>query len=444
MIGGITSVKRLFKDNYLRLVNFSFYLLATIVNTVLMLIINPFIAKNLSHSDYAIIGYHGAFQIILLPLVNFSLTSYYLRNYFLTPKDKLLELRDTINKMILYFGGFSLIICTIGFYIYFKVKNVQIPFFPFFLFSIITVYINNFITMKQIDFRLNKQAKKYFILTILLRITIIISTVFLVIVIPLGALGRMLATLVGTVVFGLFCYKTMNSGMKVNRTIIKSAFSFCWPLALASILWYFLSGVDILLLEKLNDIRNMALYNIAIGLTSKIAIFYAALAQTFEPDIYRAIASKKYIRMILIALSIILLNIIPNALLFIFAKPVVNILTYGRYIEASKFIRILIFKNISMSLYYTVILIIVGLGYTKSELLNRIIGAVLCYVMFDKMIKNYGYIGAAWGQTFSFLILTTIGILFILVQRKKMFEISEKNLYNKGKKDGFSITNSKR
>lgn len=413
-------IKKIIKKNIFRVKNFSFYLLSTIVNTLLMLIINPFLAKNLSHEDYAIIGYHQSFQILLLPLLNFALTSYYLRHYFLTPINKRDVLRDTINKMILIWGSVAMLICYVSFYLFFKFKNVEIPFFPYFIFTIITVYANNFISMQQIEYRLTKKAKNFFYLTIGFRLLTIFSSVVLVVVFPLGAFGRMLAIVVCTVLYSLYCLKKMNSGNNIDITIVKDAFKFCWPLALSALMWYFLGGVDRVFLEDLKDVNSMALYNIASGIVAKLAIFYTAIAQTMEPDIYKAIAIKKYKRMILISFVLIILNIIPNIIFIFFAKPVLSILTSGRYTEAASFAKILVFKNITMSLYYTVIMIIVGLGFTKSELINRFFGAILSLFMFKYLITDYGYYGAAWGQSLSFLGMTVIGVVFLIFNKKRM------------------------
>ena len=400
--------------------NFSFYLFATLLNTILMLAINPFLAKNLSHSDYAIIGFHNSFQILLIPLLSFSLTNYYIRTYYLTPELERDSLRDTIMQMTLIWGSGSIILCYTFFYFFFRFKNVDIPFFPYFIFTITTVFANNFVNMLQIDNRLNRRAKQFFKVAIGLRIAVISFSIVLVIFLKLGALGRMSAMAFCTIIYGVFTFRKMYKGNKIDWNIAKKAMKFCWPLALSAFLWYFLGGVDRIFLEELKDVNSMGLYNIAVGLAGKFGIFYMALAQTVEPDVYKSIAIKKYKRLVFISLGLIALNAIPNILFIIFAKPIINIFTYGRYVDATPFAQILTLKNISMSLYYTVIMIIVGLGFTKSELMNRLFGAILCYFMFKFMIEKFGFYGAAWGQSIAFIIMTIIGIVFILFNKKKM------------------------
>ena len=211
----------------------------------------------------------------------------------------------------------------------------------------------------------------------------------------------------------------MNTGTSIDLNIVKHAIKFCWPLALSALLWYFLSGVDKIFLEELDDVNSLALFNIAASLAGKLAIFYTALSQTMEPDMYKAIAVKRYRRLAYIVLGLIILNAIPNVIFIIIAKPILHLFTGGRYTEAYTFARILILTNITRSFYYATISVIVGLGFTKSELLNRLCGAIISLFMYKYLINNFGYNGAAWGQSFSYILMTIIGVIFIYFRKKR-------------------------
>jgi len=189
-------------------------------------------------------------------------------------------------------------------------------------------------------------------------------------------------------------------------------------------LWYFLSGVDRVFLEKLNDTKSFALYNIGIGLSSYLAIIFTAVAQTFEPDIYKTIAENKIKKLTKIILGINAINALPVIIFMVLATPITHVLTGGRYTNAAEFARILSLKNISTGFYYSVITVIVGFGFTKAELGLRVLGAIISIIMFKFLISTYGFYGAAWGQVFSFLLMAAFGILFILyIYKAKMIKI---------------------
>ena len=64
------------------------YLFASLFTAAIGVFLNPFMAKNLSPYDYSIMGYFSSFSNIILPVLNFSMISYYLRNYFIIPEDR--------------------------------------------------------------------------------------------------------------------------------------------------------------------------------------------------------------------------------------------------------------------------------------------------------------------------------------------------------------------
>ena len=107
-----------------------------------------------------------------------------------------------------------------------------------------------------------------------------------------------------------------------------------------------------------------------------------------------------------LAVTIILLFIL-------FAHPIVRILTFGRYMDSVSFAQILALKNIALGFCFLVSDIIIGFGYPKVELINRAIGAGLSVILFKILIAKFGFYGAAWGQSISFLLMTGISGLFI-------------------------------
>lgn len=396
----------------------SLYLFATIFAAAVKIAINPLMAKNLSHEDYAIIGYFGSFSLLFLPILNFSIITYYTRNYYLLPEEKRERVANTIIISLLGIGVVTSFIVLMGLYTYFKISNVQFPFWPFSFYTIYQMVFNNFLTLLQVKYRLNREAKKYAIITVLSTLIWLVVAILLVVVFKFGANGSMGSNLVVAILIGVYSVKRMLTKVEFDFSIFKDALKFSWPLALSSLLWYFLSGVDRLMLEKLDDNTTFALYNIGVGLSGFLGMFYMAIAQTFEPDIYKAIAERKMSKLLKIILGIIIINAIPVIVFIVFSRPLTDLLTAGRYTDAASFACVISLKNITTSFYYSVIAIIVGFGFTKAELGLRAVGAVLCILMFAVLINTFGFYGAAWGQVISFLMMSILGLLFILYKLK--------------------------
>ncbi|MBN1187157.1 MAG: polysaccharide biosynthesis C-terminal domain-containing protein, partial [Bacteroidales bacterium] len=95
-------------------------------------------------------------------------------------------------------------------------------------------------------------------------------------------------------------------------------------------------------------------------------------------------------------------------------EPVIRILTYGRYMAATGFAQVLALKNIPMAICFLISNVIIGFGYPKVELVNRIAGAVLSIIAYRILIMKNGFYGAAVGNSVSYIIMTIISSLFIL------------------------------
>lgn len=397
----------------------SIYLFASLFAAGIKILINPLMAKNLTHEDYAIIGYFSSFSILFLPILTFMVFAYYQRNFYLVSDEKRQRIANTIIISLAGIGFIFSFIILIGLYIFFKCTHVHIPFWPFAFFLVYQIVFNTFLTFLQVNYRLKREAKKYAKITVISSLIWLVIAVLLVVVFKFGATGSMGANLLVAIFIGLYAVKKTLTKLEFDFNIFKDFIKFCWPLTISALLWYFLSGIDIAMLEKLNDTNTFALYSIGLSLSVWLGMFYTAIAQTFEPDVFKAIAEKNLSRMTKIVSAIIGINAIPVLLFIIFATPLTNLLTAGRYTDAASFARIISLKNISMSLYYNILTIIVGFGFTKADLGLRSVGAVFSIIMFTVLIKYFTFYGAAWGQVISFLFMSVIGLFFILYKFRR-------------------------
>lgn len=390
----------------------------------LKILINPIMAKNLSHNDYAIIGYFGSFSAITLPLLTFMVFAYYQRNYYLVSDEKRQRIANTIIIFLAGMGTIPAFTILLGLYAYFEYSNVYFPFVPFAFFLVFQIVFNSFLTFLQVNYRLKREANKYAQITIISSLLWLAVSVLLVVVFKLGARGSMGATFIVAIFLGLYSIKKTLTKLEFDFNIFKDLVKFCWPLTLSSLLWYFLSGVDGAILEKLNDSNTFALYSIGLSLSGALGMFYTAISQTFEPDIFKAISERRLIRLTKIILVIICINAIPVILFILFVTPLTNLLTAGRYTNAAPYALIISLKNISMSFYYCLLTVIVGFGFTKADLGLRAVGAIFSYLMFTFLIKHFAFYGAAWGQVISFLFMSVIGLVFIIykLNKKKLYE----------------------
>ena len=398
--------------------NVSLYFSASLLKVVISLLMNPFVALNMTHTDYAITGYFGSFSSLLFPLMSFSFFQYYSKNYFRFSEDKRERMCTTISSALLLLGVLELILVFICFYVYFKVYNVSFSFFPYAFLSFSTIFFNNFFQFKLVDLKLKRDAKAFFKYNLYNTIVYSILVLVLVILLKLGALGSLTSSLLTGIIVGLYCFFKLVKKIEIDKAILKDALLFCWPLIMAGSMNYFFSGIDRAMLEQINDNYNLGLYNVAFGITGYLAIFHTAISQTFQPDIFQAVAANNKKKIIKIVGGLNLLNAIPIIAFIALAPIVIKTLTFDRYTEASQFARILALKNITSCVYFSISSIIVAYGYSKVTLLNKIIGTIICIVMFKVLISKYGFYGAAWGQVLSFFFMSVISSMFLIYKFK--------------------------
>mgnify|MGYP001095054774 FL=1 len=410
----------LFKNNFPRIKNFSLYLSASIVSGVINVIFNPFLAANLSSLDYSIIGYYTSFGSLFTPILNFSLISFYVRKYFKIPEEKRQLTLDTIITTLIIWGVISSILILVLFFAYCNIAKVELPFFPFAVLVVFRLFFNNFLLLYQVECRMRREAKRYFKITILASLITILLSVILVILFKFGAVGRLSAMLISSIFIGIFAIKKIHSKFKIEKSILKEAISFGWPVSCSYMIQYFLFGVDLALLEPLNDITNMGLYAIALSIVGYLSVFYIALSQTFEPDTYKAVAQFNYKKIfkIIFLISSILASII--LVFVIFAKPVISILTYNRYTEAYHFAQILSVGVLTSYLMVAIEDIINAFGFTKVGLLNKIISSAIAVTAYFYLIKTHGFYGAAWGHVLAPFIVFIISATSLFLLRNKI------------------------
>ena len=388
--------------------------MAAIVTSSISVLMNPFLAANLSPKDYAIIGYFTSFSSLILFIISFSFLTYYSKNYFKIKEDERQIVLNTLITSQVFLGFAALFFAFVGLYFYMHIGKVNFPFSPFAILCFIPVFFNSFYNFLLVEKRMKRQALSYFKITILNTILIALFAILFVVILKKGAIGRFWSLLLPAVVMGIFSIFKLITKFHYNWKILRDAIVFGWPISLSAILYYFLSDIDRAMLEKLHDTNTFGYYNVAIQITSYLYIFYAAISQTFQPDIYQAIAENKRMKLLKIVIGIIVINAVPVLLFILFAHPVINILTYGKYIESTDFAKILAIQTIPMSLSFLIGTVIVGFGYPKVELVNRVIGASMSILLYRFLIGKYGFYGAAWGHSIVLAMMASISAIFII------------------------------
>jgi len=400
-----------------KLKSFSLYFFASIVTAVVGLSINPLMSIGLSHVDYAIIGYYSAFGSLLTPIVSFSLQSYYARNYYLLGSE---ARKSLFNNIVSVFSTMSIALFALfilGYGIYHKIFVTSIPFLPYAILSFSAMFISSYYNLYLLDLRMANKSKSYAAITIANSLATAILSILFVYIIHFGAMGRLVAILFTSVVFALYGVIISNTRFQWDWNIIKPALKFCMPITVSGILTFFFVGIDRPLLSELKDNYTMGLYNVGLQISAYLAIFGTVLLQTFDPDLYKYTSLHLHKKVFILVLGILLACSIPNLCFILFSKQIIGLLTAGRYIDASSFANILCVKNITTTFAYIMSGVLIGYGYPKYEMINRIIGSIVAFILYYILI----FWGAAWGQSLSWLAMGIISCCALMYLKRYVY-----------------------
>lgn len=405
-----------------QIINLSIYMLAAMIPMILSLLANPFIAKNLSPTDYAIVGYYTAFNTLFGPFVNFYLLHYYTKRFYELNADERLKLKSTIFKSLIYFSfilAFFVFILLYTYTVLFN-KETQIPFMPYALLTVIYLPLTGIYTLNLTEYRMLRESKKFFNLSVVNGVLGVALAILFVVVFKWGADGRLWAMFLSA--FIIFTY-VLNKNkelfkIKFDYNIFKTACKFCFPLVLAAMLTFFSSGYDKVVLERTGDVTALGIYSVGTVIASYLHIFSTSINDTFQPDIFKSIAEKnmrKCFNYIFIKLSIMSLIVICFIVL---APYIINILTFGRYVNSTKFASILAISSVTSMLYYSMSQVTVAMGYTSITLWNKVVCSILIIGSFSFLIPVYGAMGAAWGVVLSYIYFFVGNVVMVIIQHK--------------------------
>lgn len=394
------------------------YFAASFVPMVLNMAINPLIAMNMSPTDYAIVGYYTGFNTLILPIILFYLLHFYNKCFFELDESRRLVLKATIFKALIFMSALLSIVCLCGIIVYSTVFNdtSTLPLFPYVILSVCALPFTGIFSLAQADYRMNRQAKSFFNITMSNGILQILFILALVVGLKWGATGKLLATLLTNIVFFIavsIIYKDLFK-IRFDWILFKKALKFCWPLTIAALLGFFFNGYDKIYLERLGDNSELGYYTVGVSIAGYISVFQTAISSTFQPDVYKSVVKRNKTKLIKVV-SMMILSTALIVVAFIICVPlVIRILTAGRYMESVDYAQIVAISTLTSMIYYTASQIVIALGYTKLTMLNKIISSIFAILLFSVLIQKFEFVGAAWGLV-GVNIITTIGIVSLYI-----------------------------
>ncbi len=219
-----------------------------------------------------------------------------------------------------------------------------------------------------------------------------------------GAIGGSTIGFIAAIPFSLVLFKRLDLGLGARDfNVVKTVIYFSVPTSITALSSFILAYADILLIGFFMAPQDVGIYSAASPASRLIFAFTMALYAVLIPTVSEAsakqgkVAVKKYFKMSLIGLSVVVLPAAIFALAF--SEQVVTVLFTEAYSLAIPSFEILVVGAAFLSLFMTNSGIFQGLGKPGAPMKILLVFALLDILLNALLIPNYGIEGAAFATT---------------------------------------------
>lgn len=381
---------------------------------------SPIFAKNLSHTDFAAMGYFNNLSTFLMPILALSFYSFYMTGYQSRTKEENNTILQTLVSFLLVIDVFIVTIAFIGLKYYLEISGSEFNAYPLGIIVFLTAMFNMGFGFWGIKLRFEGKSFKYFILRTSMMLFSVGLGLLLVVRFQMGATGRLIPNMIFLI--GLFAvfFLLIVKRFKIDLDILKQAWLFCYPLLISALLVFPINYLDKILLERIHNSIEFGLYNIAGAIAGYFGMAASAVLQTFQPDIFKYVDKRNKRSLIQIFIVIVTVFIIGGGIFYSFSDYAVDYLTAGRYTDATKYISLFIIIVCLQPITFFLGNIIIALKLTKLGLLNTIFLASFSILIYSYLINNYEYYGALYAKI-TILSLSAVIVIIEVFNRNSKF-----------------------
>lgn len=396
-------------------VSFSIYTLTTVLCALLGLLILPVLTKHLSERDYGITALFSTYVLILSPILGFSSSGVFWLEFFKKEQPK-----AHLNKLFSTYFWLacvsSIIILLILMPLYPLYKSVSVFNLLFISLLPTTSLISIISDETKTYFVNNKKPVGYLIYSVLVTLTELGLSYYLVVYVFKNWEGRIVAWFISLFVqflFTIWLFGVIEKylSFSFSKSILVELILFGSPLIFHQLGKYVINQSDRLFIYKMISISQAGIYSIGYQVGAMLLLPIAAFANFYGPFVYdrlpkidiekeKEIVKVSYVFAGLIILCFLALLVITPA--------------FFEYLIDKKFIggKIYVFwvglAYVFWGLYMMFSSVIFYKKKTKFmgwlSILNIVLNAVLNYCL----IKEFGAMGAAYATAISFFVILCI------------------------------------
>ncbi|WP_405224917.1 lipopolysaccharide biosynthesis protein [Dokdonia sp. Asnod1-B02] len=269
--------------------NLGIYTIVNFINSSIPFLLLPFLTNYLSTAEYAVVDIFNTISFIFIPLVGLNIVSSILRFYYDDVDFK--SFLSTIISFLLIFGIIIIIVFFV--FLHFSEPNLLGEGVPnnTILYALIYAFCSQIIESLLSLLRGEENPVYYGIVKISKTIVDLSFSLYFVAFLTMGWEGRVYAMLIGTSTFAVFSliylFKKVKINLKINKSYLKIAFSYSFPLILHSLGGYVISFSDRFIILHFLGKDQVGLYAVAYQVGMIMSFANNSFNQAWTPYLFK-------------------------------------------------------------------------------------------------------------------------------------------------------------
>ncbi len=391
--------------------SFSIYTLVSIVGRGINFILLPVLTDYLSPADYGLLVIVLTIYSIVEPLVTIGLPAAVDIQYIKESNSQF----NAYLKSAIVNSFCACLILTVIFFLFGVFFANQLNFAVYWLFLMPSVGLfKTFESILSAQLIIRKRALKFAYFSIIALLLNIIISLFLVVFLETGYIGRLWGIFLSSFIAGSFVLYIAIKEKIFQADYIdayrKGAFLFGFPIIFHSLSHIAINSGDRLFISYIMGNEELGIYNVGYTIGSVIVILSASFMSAWSPlfyeklqegkEAYQQIVKINYLYLILIGLGVFVLWLITPFVFDIFIDE--------RYNEGTNYVLIVGLSYFFYAIYQIFSTVLSFEKKTKIfgylALFNSILNCILNYFL----IIEYGAIGAAYATLITFILFALI------------------------------------
>ena len=395
------------------------YISVSLVKLPIGFIVFPYYSKNLSSYDFAALGFFGAIGTFSTPLLVLNFYNYYMFRYNLSSEnERSTTVRSLISFLIIYDIAMSIIVWSIlAFYL--SITGSAFSSFPLGAIILLSSSLSMSLGFWNIQLRFEKKSVSYFILNILVLLSTTTISIYFIVYLKLGAMGKLLPILLVQLAIFIIYYKKYIKYFSISKPVILDAIKYSMPITIAGLISLPLITMDKILLERYHDYDELGIFMLANEIANYFSLVLASIFQAYQPDIYKYINQKDKKGLLNTWISIIVIFITIYGIFYYTSPKMIDYLTAGRYNSAIKYVNKIAFSALLVTISYIFSQSLFALRYTKITILNSILFMMLSIIVYYYFILWWKYDGAIYAKAILYAIMSLALLLQIYFRNSK-------------------------